>query len=1040
MIHSRALRIRSICLKINKKMIFRLSLMCSTILLLSFIPGHDDAPFDKLITALQHWRDTIPQEKVYVHMDKPYYALGDTIWFKGYVTIGSRHQLSKLSGAVYVDLINERDSLVKSLKLPVTAGMVMGDFVLVDDYKQGSYRIRAYTQWMRNAGPEYFFDRTFTVGDLLSNNLIAKADYQYRDNEGKQQLTALLHFTDDQGKALGERNLRYQIVIGNKTIWTQNIKTDALGSASIKIDNAGKTNLTGAYIRATIESANNYPITRDFAIKAEKAQSDVQFFPESGSIVNGIASKIGFKAIGVDGLGISIKGVVVDDTDIVVAQISTLHAGMGSFMLKPQAGKRYLAKVTMPDGGIKTMALPKAADEGYTLSVYQPGKDSVLIRINASANLIKQPQSVSLLAHTGGENIFSSTLNITKPITSVWLTKKDFPSGIAQFTLFDNTGQPINERIAFIRSKDLMELDMKTAKDNYKGKEHVKIELAAKDSKGKPTTGNFSVTVIDEGKMPVEESKESTIFSSILLSSDLKGYIERPNYYFTKETEEVNKALDNLMLTQGYRRFVWNTLDSLTRAKPKFEVEGLGAKITGRVATLTNQLLPNADVILNSVVAGVTKFTKTGADGRFVFDGIFLTDSLKFAVQARGAKGSDRVKVLVDSVRKQAITPNPNRGDVSTDVTGTLKEYIDNGKKLDDIYMRTGQLDKVHRLREVRIKARKPTPPPYANQMVKIPEGLSDQTIMMRPEDTVKTAISDWLVHRLKGVRIMPHLNIPTYPWARDLTKGGVLVPMKLYLDGREIIDPDEVVEILTGFQVQPESIYKFELVTTNTALQHILRGPAILIYTKRDYVRKNYNPSVANISPKGFNKVREFYSPRYDKLGSIKLPDLRTTVYWNPYLKTDANGKTAFNFFNADGPASYKIIVEGINADGELGRQVYRYTVDSSPAEVVAPALRPASNKMGYISTPFNDYNKRLPVEKVYLQTDKPYYNIGDTLWFKAYVVDGQNRPSRMSGLLYVEFNDDTLSNVRRVSLPIKDGMAWGQIPLSKKYSEWGL
>ncbi|MFD2148307.1 hypothetical protein [Mucilaginibacter antarcticus] len=69
-------------------------------------------------------------------MDKPYYALGDTIWFKGYVTIGSRHQLSALSGAVYVDLINERDSIVKALKLPVTAGMVMGDFVLIDDYKQ----------------------------------------------------------------------------------------------------------------------------------------------------------------------------------------------------------------------------------------------------------------------------------------------------------------------------------------------------------------------------------------------------------------------------------------------------------------------------------------------------------------------------------------------------------------------------------------------------------------------------------------------------------------------------------------------------------------------------------------------------------------------------------------------------------------------------------------------------------------------------------------------------------------------------------------
>jgi uncharacterized protein YfaS (alpha-2-macroglobulin family) len=68
------------------------------------------------------------------------------------------------------------------------------------------------------------------------------------------------------------------------------------------------------------------------------------------------------------------------------------------------------------------------------------------------------------------------------------------------------------------------------------------------------------------------------------------------------------------------------------------------------------------------------------------------------------------------------------------------------------------------------------------------------------------------------------------------------------------------------------------------------------------------------------------------------KLPDLRTTVYWNPYLKTDADGKASFNFFNADGPGTYKVIVEGINAAGELGRQVYNYTVeDGDPASTAS-------------------------------------------------------------------------------------------------------
>ncbi|NNU33825.1 hypothetical protein HK413_06125 [Mucilaginibacter sp. S1162] len=133
----------------------KLGLLCSLLLLLAFIPKRDDDPLTHLVTILQKWTDTIPQEKVYLHTDKPYYALGDTIWFKGYVTIGSRHQLSALSGAVYVDLITEQDSVIRSLKLPVTSGMVMGNFTLNDDFQQGSYRIRAYTRWMRNAGEDF---------------------------------------------------------------------------------------------------------------------------------------------------------------------------------------------------------------------------------------------------------------------------------------------------------------------------------------------------------------------------------------------------------------------------------------------------------------------------------------------------------------------------------------------------------------------------------------------------------------------------------------------------------------------------------------------------------------------------------------------------------------------------------------------------------------------------------------------------------------------------------------------------------------------
>ncbi|TSJ44514.1 hypothetical protein FO440_10150 [Mucilaginibacter corticis] len=1015
----------------------KLCLLFSLFVLFAFTRKGDE-PIDKLVTALQHWTDSIPQEKVYLHMDKPYYALGDTIWFKGYLTIGSRHQLSALSGAVYVDLITEQDSLVRSLKLPVTSGMVMGDFILSDDLKQGSYRIRAYTQWMRNAGPEYFYDHTFTVGDLLSNNIITKADYRYKDEAGKSVLTAMLNYTDDQGKPLAGRDVRYTIMIGKKAVWSQNVKTDASGNVPIKISNDKHTDLAGSYIHTSIQGSNKQPLYRDFPIKAGLLQTDVQFFPESGNLVNGIASRVAFKAVGIDGLGTAIKGKITDNENKEVATIETLHAGMGSFSLKPEAGKSYTANITFADNTTKNIALPGAADGGYVLSVYQPNKDSVLVRIHASAN--KLNSTVNLIAHSSGETIFAAPVKINGVLTSIWLEKKSFPSGIAQFTLFGNDNEPLNERIAFIKANDKMHLAISTAKTTYGSKEHVLMDLEAKDSKGKPTFGNFSVAVTDESKVPVDESAESTIFSNILLTSDIKGYVEKPNYYFINDNDETDRALDNLMLTQGYRRFEWKDLNNTVSTKPIFAVEGWGSKISGTATTLGHKPLANANIILMALKAGVTKGTTTDANGRFKFDSLFVTDSIKITIQARTAKNSDRVILTLDTTPTVKRNINPNYPDVSTNISATLKTYLDMGKREDDIYEQTGQLDKVHRLREVRINAKKVeassgiTP----QGMFKIPEGSADQVITIpNPDDY--TTLGMALQARLPGVSVTSNLG---YTTLKELRSGS---PISLILDGRKITNADEISEILEG-SVMPEDVAKIEMVRTNQAMLSFLRGPGdnsagyVLILTKLGYTRKQYNPNIANIIPKGFNKVREFYSPRYDRPGNAaKLPDLRTTVFWNPYLKTDISGKGTFNFFNADGPGTYRVVVEGINAAGELGRQVFHYTVDGSQAATVSSAgaaLTASADKgLSLITTPLDNLNKRLPVEKVYLHTDKSYYNIDDTLWFKSYLVDGASlAPSKLSKFLYVDIIDDTVVVARRISIPIKDGLGWGQIPLPKK------
>jgi hypothetical protein len=840
-------------------------------------------PVSKPAFALQNWTDSIPQEKTYLHMDKPYYAVGDTMWFNGYGSAGSRHQLSAISGAVYVDLINEQNQQVKTLKLPAELGTIAGNIILNEEIKAGNYRIRAYTQWMRNAGDDYFFDRTFTIGDPRANK------------ETPAKKPAVLPTTD------------------------------------------------------------------------------VQFFPESGNLIAGITSRVGFKAVGADGLGVPISGSIVDNDNKPVADLTTRYAGMGNFLLKPLPGKTYTANIKLADGTIKNINLPNAVSMGYVLSVYQPAKDSVLVRIQASEQL--QHTTVNLVVHSSGEVVFLSAVALNGPTTSIWLDKQSFPSGIAQFTIFDINNQPLNERIAFIKNTDRMQLAIKADRVSYKSKDHVQLELNANQSGGAPIAANFSVAVIDQNKVPVDESAESTIFSHILLSSDLKGYIEKPNYYFMADTNEVNKALDNLMLTQGYRRFEWqalvntintkpilaaeemavtpsgsvkamarqaipnaNALVSTVNTKPVFAAEGKSTTISGTVTTLGHKPLPDALVMLLSMNARINKTMLTDSNGRFKFDNLIFADSAKFAVQARGTvKAADDALIILDSVPQITVNAKPSLADV-TIIKTNLQKAEEEGKP--------AKLTGLHVLKQVDIKAqalKKTNPDVMTQGMFTLPnEGSADKILTIDHPEHYPT-LTTYLHSALSGVIFKKDFKGRTVlESSRPKTTFASTGPQ----DPSAPPPPSEgtIQVILNGgassFEdiddIPVEDIVKILVVKNNQAMINFLRrsdefpGGYLLIQTRTPAARKRYEPGIVNISPKGFNKVRQFYSPRYDgPRDATTAPDLRTTIYWAPYVNTDENGKAKIDFYNADSPGTYRVVVEGINAAGELGRQVFTYTVE---------------------------------------------------------------------------------------------------------------
>ena len=138
------------------------------------------------------------------------------------------------------------------------------------------------------------------------------------------------------------------------------------------------------------------------------------------------------------------------------------------------------------------------------------------------------------------------------------------------------------------------------------------------------------------------------------------------------------------------------------------------------------------------------------------------------------------------------------------------------------------------------------------------------------------------------------------------------------------------MVDFFENNVVEAKDIIHIQIVRTNLAIQNILGGLSLVIVTGRgSRLKTQLVHNIANISPQGFTKAREFYSPRYDKPQTPGFPDFRSTIYWNPAIKTSPEGKTKFDFFNADDKGTYKVVIEGINAAGELGREVYRYGVE---------------------------------------------------------------------------------------------------------------
>lgn len=575
-----------------------LSVLLLAITYLSAFSQNDTVSLNTLVAKTAKLANVHPYEKVYLHFDKPYYAIGDTIWFKAYVTIDV-HQPSLLSKIVYVDVITSKDSIVQSLKLQVVGSVAFGNVMLSAPlYKQGNYHFRAYTNWMRNDDPAYFFNKTIAVGNI-NNPLITGISLSGSTKGNSSKVTAKVVYKDPNGKPYAGKKVSWKVVTTDEeTLGKGKSTTSANGVVDISFTTNKTDQVATSTLVTDINVTDDKAINQTFPLTHAIDQPDVQFFPEGGELINGIRSRVAFKAVNPDGLSLDIKGTVTDNTGAAVAEITTQHLGMGIFAMQPDGDKTYKANITFPDGSQGTYNLPKVQTEGMTLSIYNTDAENINVKVSANPSFFQKNQGklFYIIGQNGQFICYGAKTILQNNSYSATIAKSKFPSGVAKFTLFTDHGEPLAERVTFIQRNDLLNLTVKTAQPTYAPRQKVTINVLAQAAT-QPSEANLSATVIDETKVPYDENSEITILTNLLLTSDLKGHIEKPNYYFTHPNDKTAADLDILMLTQGYRRFSYKDI-IVNKYPPATFLPEQGISISGTLRNSTGLPISRGNISL----------------------------------------------------------------------------------------------------------------------------------------------------------------------------------------------------------------------------------------------------------------------------------------------------------------------------------------------------------------------------------------------------------------------------------------------------------
>lgn len=663
-----------------------------------------------------------------------------------------------------------------------------------------------------------------------------------------------------------------------------------------------------AFTHAMQQTAPDFAYTKRLHIYGKKntanataSNINLSFFPEGGNLVAGFGNNVAFKAVFDNGYPAPVKGVIKNSRGVEMANFSDYHDGMGFFELLPQAGERYYAETPagsfpLPDVIEKAITVNVMADpQGFFYEVQQKIDDPAF----TAAYMVGQMQHRAVVSQELKPEAYIHGIVNTKNIRS----------GILQLTFFNKGGLPLAERLWFIDNKEYLQpIAIQADSINTAARAKNRFYITLTDT----VQGNISVSVTD-AEYETGARRRENIISSILLTSDLKGYIHNPAWYFSGENDSMKTAIDLLMMTHGWRRFKWTEL----AVQPAKKNHG-SAYITleGRVTLRSsNRSFDNKALLLMINNLGdrkkrSTHTLQTDKEGNFLIDSlIFFDRNLLVFSDVRGKK-SQYIDVFLkeDSLNKGFYWPPVKQVPEYSTVKKDTRWQMD----YDAILKEKGLL-----LQGITVNVKRKAPLQEVDERYTrgIFSGDATKAIdLVNTDDALPyNNIFDYLQNRVNGLQIITDgadYGV-FYRQGPSLSSMGN-IPMTIFLD--EIESDASIIAAIPASQVALVKIYN-----TFAGAWGNAPGGVLSVYTKKADDLKNTGKA-NTIVYNGYSVVKEFFAPDYKTAPKIDKTDNRITLDWRPDIFiNNVNPRIPIGFYNNDRTKKFKIIVEGMTLSGKL-------------------------------------------------------------------------------------------------------------------------